>query len=237
MRRAVAVLSVALAACGGSGGGVPFCELPAPRLANLNISPDSAAVGSHGGQVFVDVSWEVLTADAAGPLSTVIVFDSTGQEETRVNPDLDSTSTAVPISTAMAAQYTIEVTNLGVCIEESNTLRGVFEIVEVADVQSNYRVTSGAILGSLSFDVTQIDFSTVAYGPAKDQTTLNAYFKDVNGDGFIDCIFQINLSEIDIGCCDSGSILHGRTYSGTAFAELYQQKKGIRRRIAHRRPD
>ena len=52
MRYWLLALAIAGAACGG-GQGTPFCNEPAPVLANLDISPDNADVGSHGGQVAV----------------------------------------------------------------------------------------------------------------------------------------------------------------------------------------
>lgn len=225
MRYWILALAIAGAACGG-GEGTPFCNEPAPVLANLEISPDSADVGSHGGQVAVNISWEVLNPNAEGPLSWVTVVDSNGQMVPVEMMDFYSHSTTVLISTSMAEQYTIEVQNLGLCTIYSNILQGVFEIVEVVNAQSKYSVITGTILGSPIFDVTQIDLSTVKYGFAKDQSTVNAHYQDVNGDGFLDCTLQIDQSDIDIGCCDSGRILHGRTYLGTAFATSFPLNQG-----------
>ena len=74
------------------------------------------------------------------------------------------------------------------------------------------------ILGSSSFDVTQIDLSTVAYVSAEGPPVLDAFFGDVDRDGFLDCVFQVDLSESDIGCCDFGAVLVGKTFGGAAFA-------------------
>ena len=221
MRYWLLALAIAGAACGG-GQGTPFCNEPAPVLANLDISPDNADVGSHGGQVAVSITWEVLNPNAEGPLSTVIVTDSNGQMVPGEMLDYYSHSTIRSISTTTAEQYTIEVQNLGLCTIYSNILRGVFEIVEAANAQSKYSVITGTILGSPTFDVTQIDLSTVTYGFDKDQSTVDAHYQDVNGDGFLDCTFEIDQSDIDIGCCESGFILHGRTWLGTAFAASLQ---------------
>ena len=78
MRYWLLALAIAGAACGG-GEGTPFCNEPAPVLANLDISPDSADVGSHGGQVAVSITWEVLNPNAEGPVTSVSVLDSNGQ--------------------------------------------------------------------------------------------------------------------------------------------------------------
>ena len=49
-----------------------------------------------------------------------------------------------------------------------------------------------------------------------------ALFTDTNGDGLIDCQFEISVSENAAGCCESDAILRGKTYSGTAFAALVE---------------
>ena len=237
MRYTVPLLTLLLAACGGSDtpDSIPDCNQPAPILDQLVISPETAEVGSYGGQIEVEISWEVVSPDSASAF--VVVLDSNGEwVEGLEQPDYQATYTTVLIDTTLVSRYTIQVStlefpNMGACMLSSNILSGTFEVVAAANVQNNNSVTSGAILGSPTFDVTQIDFSSVSFGSVNDQYLNAIYYQDVNGDGNLDWIFKFNRNNIQIECCDSALILHGKTYNGTAFASLINIENGLPREL------
>ena len=74
-----------------------------------------------------------------------------------------------------------------------------------------------AILGSANFDVTQVDVTTLSFGPAgaapaHDLTDLDTYFvhlQDVNEDGFLDLVSHYKQKETGIACGDTEATLSG----------------------------
>ena len=83
-----------------------------------------------------------------------------------------------------------------------------------------------AILGSANFDVTQVDVTTLTFGPNSaspdhDLTDLDTYFEhlqDVNEDGFLDLVSHYKQKETGIACGDTEATLSGNllpAFSGT----------------------
>ena len=80
-----------------------------------------------------------------------------------------------------------------------------------------------AILGSPGFDVTQIDVTTLAFGPdgaapAHDLTnpeTYNEHLQDVNDDGFLDLVSHYKQKETGIACDDTEAVITGTLLDGT----------------------
>jgi hypothetical protein len=76
-----------------------------------------------------------------------------------------------------------------------------------------------AVLGSVDFDATQVDFSTVAFGPGEaspihDDHVENGHVADVNGDFFDDMVLHFEVSETGIACGDTDATLTGETFGG-----------------------
>jgi hypothetical protein len=74
-----------------------------------------------------------------------------------------------------------------------------------------------AVLGSTDFDATQIDFSTVTFGPDGATPVHDGHVKDVNRDGFMDMVFHFNTQETGIVCGDTEATLMGETFGETQF--------------------
>jgi alpha-tubulin suppressor-like RCC1 family protein len=79
-----------------------------------------------------------------------------------------------------------------------------------------------AILSSGSFDATAVDPATVTLNGAGVQIVgrkqkLMAHMEDVNMDGFVDLICQINTRMLSLEPGESIAILQGNTYDGTAI--------------------
>lgn len=75
-----------------------------------------------------------------------------------------------------------------------------------------------AVLGSIDFDATQIDYSTTAFGPAEASSAHDGHVKDVNADGFMDMVFHFKTRETGIVCGDTETTLSGETFDGTPFS-------------------
>jgi len=82
-----------------------------------------------------------------------------------------------------------------------------------------------AILGSVDFDVTTVDVTTLAFGPdgaspkhdLTDPDTYDEHLQDVNGDGFLDLVSHYKQKETGIACGDTEAILTAATNDGTTI--------------------
>ena len=74
-----------------------------------------------------------------------------------------------------------------------------------------------AVLGSVNFDATQVDFSTVKFGPGKASPVHDGYVEDVNRDDIFDMLFHFNTQDTGIACGDTKATLSGETFGGDAF--------------------
>ena len=81
-----------------------------------------------------------------------------------------------------------------------------------------------AILGSATFNATQIDPLTVTLADArvklKGKGTPMASLEDVNGDGFLDLVVQVSTDALQLTDSDTQAIVEGQTYGGVPFRGL-----------------
>jgi len=76
---------------------------------------------------------------------------------------------------------------------------------------------AAAVLGSIDFDATQIDFSSVHLGTAGAGPVNDGHVVDINGDGFPDMVFHFEMHDTGIVCTDSVAVLAGKTFQGDRF--------------------
>jgi hypothetical protein len=76
-----------------------------------------------------------------------------------------------------------------------------------------------AILGSDTFDVADIDVTTLAFGPSAAPPAHNAggHWEDVNDDGLTDLVSHYRTQETGIASGDTEACLTGGTRNGTPF--------------------
>jgi hypothetical protein len=76
-----------------------------------------------------------------------------------------------------------------------------------------------AVLGSDSFDVADVDVTTLVFGPTGASFNHNhgPHFEDVNGDGFTDLMAHYRIEETGIAFGDMMACLNGETLDGAPF--------------------
>ncbi|MFL5311550.1 MAG: hypothetical protein ACJ79H_13960 [Myxococcales bacterium] len=78
-----------------------------------------------------------------------------------------------------------------------------------------------AILSSADFDATDVDVSTVRFGPSGTEAAplTGAHVEDVDGDGRADLVLQFREGDAGLSfiCFDSGALLSGTTTGGEHF--------------------
>jgi hypothetical protein len=75
-----------------------------------------------------------------------------------------------------------------------------------------------AILSTGDFDATEVDPSTVTFGPANaSMVHNNAHVEDVDADGDLDLLLHFLTQNTGISCGDTDAQLTGQTYGGTSI--------------------
>jgi hypothetical protein len=75
-----------------------------------------------------------------------------------------------------------------------------------------------AVLGSGEFDATQVDSSTVHFGPGNASVVRDGRVVDVNHDGYHDMLLHFDRKATGIRCGDDSASLSGKTFGGQRFA-------------------
>jgi hypothetical protein len=82
---------------------------------------------------------------------------------------------------------------------------------------TNNGVIPVALLGGATFDVTDVDWSTVAFAGDTTEAHGKVHYSDVNGDGFLDAVLHFETQETNIAPSDTEACLTGQLTNGVAF--------------------
>ena len=74
------------------------------------------------------------------------------------------------------------------------------------------------VLGSADFDATQVDASSIQFGPRNASPVLAGHVVDINNDHIVDMLFYFNAQDSGIVCGDIEAPLSGATFGGDAIA-------------------
>ena len=75
-----------------------------------------------------------------------------------------------------------------------------------------------AVLGSGEFDATQVDSSTVRFGPGNASAVRDSPVVDVNRDGYPDMVLYFRTKATGIRCGDESASVSGNIFGGQRFA-------------------
>ncbi|MET0988322.1 MAG: hypothetical protein ABW034_23220, partial [Steroidobacteraceae bacterium] len=81
----------------------------------------------------------------------------------------------------------------------------------------NRGVIPVAVLGSANFDATQVDSSTVEFGPGAAPPVRDGRVKDVNGDGYPDVFFHFSTQATGLICGSNTASIQGMTFGDQRF--------------------
>src|SRR5207247_330376 len=131
-------------------------------------------------------------------------------------------ATRVINNTLYAAGGTIRNTGLATVEAYTPTQLNIIVAVDIKPGRFPNRINLGsqgripvAILSTDTFDATTVDPSTVLFGiTGTEAAPVRAALEDVNGDGRVDLILQINVQDTGITCGDISASLTGKTVGG-----------------------
>ena len=77
-----------------------------------------------------------------------------------------------------------------------------------------------AILGSDDFDVTDVDVTSVTFGPDLAAPVHNGHLEDVNDDGLTDLVVHFVQKDTGLSDGDTEAVLEGNLFDGTHFCGM-----------------
>ena len=89
---------------------------------------------------------------------------------------------------------------------------------------ANKGIVTVTVLGSIDFDATQVDFSTIRFGEEEVGPSHDGHVEDANADGFMDMVFHFKNRQTGIVCGDTKATLRGKTFDGTPFTGTNELK-------------
>lgn len=217
------------AACGGGGG--DDGESSTGRITIDPITADDVVNAAEAAGI-INVTGSV--GGAAGPggivnfaVNGTAYFGSVGADST-FSIAVSGADLAADTSFHASVTFTVAVVSsptTGLAFTTSThtvdlTARAKITVDNITDddvVATVVTSTSVTIPGSINFDATQVDFSSVTFGPDGASPIHDGHVEDVNDDGYPDMVFHFKIQETGIVCGDNEATLVGETFNETTI--------------------
>jgi len=168
------------------------------------VKPADAFDGADGiGPISpTDGLWDTLNADVSSFFTPGVSTAATTDVDATLSSDcLTYVAQALSVKTRLSEGLDIKPGSFPNSIKLTN--KGVIPV---------------ALLGSATFDVSAVDYSTVEFAGDSTEVHGTVHFEDVNGDGFTDAVLHFETRETNIAAGDTEACLTGELTSGVAFS-------------------
>jgi len=192
----------------------------------IDITEASAAGSFDNTELTIsDIQW--TDPPQPGFISNVVCTDLITNQPTTVTWTTDSITITIPASFPIPADIFCEFT--AEHPDPDPTIDVDIDIKPGSDPNSINTKSRGvvpvAILGSDSFDVTDVDVTTLTFGPdgaspvhdLSDPETYDEHLQDVNDDGFLDLVSHYSQKEVGLCVDDTEATISGTLLDGTPF--------------------
>ena len=193
--------------------------IPTDAGNTYNVTFDMAGNPDGGNPI------KLMTVTAADS-SELFTFDTTGNSLANMGYEQNTFSfTATDASTTLTFTSN-EDSGFGPVIDNiSATLSVIAVTIDIKPGSDENPINTKskgvipvAILSTADFDVTDIDGSTVTFGPnGATESHSKVHFEDVNGDGLTDMVVHFKIQDTGIGKSSTEACITGTTYDETAI--------------------
>ena len=225
----------------GAGTAIGYLnDLPGTFLGAIDFLPDGRLIGidmhdAGGGPSLV---WEINTTDASATFIGPLGFGSV--EGMSLGPDgqlyalansmeVDEPAILVTVNPDTGAGTFVQ--DMPLPLPDHPGARDALVAIAASEVlidikpgswpnsinTRNKGVIPVAILGSSDFDATQVDVTTVEFGPDGAAPVHDGHVDDVNNDGHPDFVVHFKTLDTGIACGDTDATLTGETFDETAI--------------------
>ena len=148
-----------------------------------------------------DGLWDSLTVDVGASFAPGVSTAATTDVDTSLSTDcLTYVAQALSVKTRLNEGLDIKPGSFPNSIKLTN--KGVIPV---------------ALLGSATFDVHAVDYSTVVFAGDSTEAHGTVHYEDVNGDGYTDAVLHYETQQTNIAAGDTQACLTGQLTNAVAF--------------------